>query len=101
YQVVQKSKHRPLSSVYLESVTGLAYMLFHDGDIAKSALLAGCLKAHPNITAELKKTRLDPLIALYKTVWDDEQIAQTLIKAESADFEALVTEILDQYALYE
>ncbi|MDX2077325.1 MAG: protein kinase, partial [bacterium] len=47
YQVVQKSKHRPLSSVYLESVTGLAYMLFHDGDIAKSALLAGCLKAHP------------------------------------------------------
>lgn len=101
YRAVLKSQHRPLSIVYLESVTGLAYLLFYDGEVTNSAKLAGALRENPNITAELLSNRLKPLIEQYQSFLDEEEIATLLDAGETADLSELVTATLAQYALYE
>lgn len=102
YRAILRSQHRPLSIVYLEGICGLAHFLYHDGDYTKSAQLVACLKVHPHVVVEIQKNRLNPLIDLYKHLEDESgKLLETLSKGDELDFEKLVTEVIEQYAIYE
>lgn len=100
YHVLLLNHHTPNAMIYLEAVSGLAYMYYYDGDLINSAKLVGCLKHHPSATAELSDLRLNPLIELYKTVWDEAEFMPIIDRGDELDFNTLATDAILAYALY-
>jgi tetratricopeptide (TPR) repeat protein len=100
YHVLLLNHHIPNAMIYLEAVSGLAYMYYYDGDLINSAKLVGCLKQHPHATAELSDLRLNPLIELYKRVWDEAEFMAVIDKGDELDFNTLATDAILAYAIY-
>ncbi len=101
YRAILKSQHHKLSLVYLEGVCGLAHFLYHDGEYTKSAQLVACLKVHSHVVAEIQQTRLTPLIDRYQQEDEPEKLLTLITKGDELDFEKLVAEVIEQYAVYE
>ena len=100
YKVLMNNANHPNSALYLEAISGLAYMLYYDGDLNQSAKLVGSLKAHSNAIAELSELRLDPLIELYKAVWDETEFMPIIQAGDAVNFDEFSAEIILAYALY-
>ena len=78
----------------LEILTGYAQWYFQTGQVQNSVRLAALVSLQPALNSQVRKTRVNPLLAELEQMLPPDKLAAALVQARTLDLNTVIEELL-------